>query len=89
MPTTRFCALIGVPERSWRRHQARARQGREPKGPWPQSARDRVREAARRQALERPMTDSARALSKLSPTEPIESTAPASARRLPYRMAQY
>jgi putative transposase len=28
MPTTRFCALIGVPERTWRRHQARARAGR-------------------------------------------------------------
>jgi putative transposase len=54
MPTTRFCALIGVPERSWRRHQARARQGREPKGPWPQPSRDRVREAARRHALARP-----------------------------------
>ena len=26
MPTTRFCSVIGVPERTWRRHQARARQ---------------------------------------------------------------
>lgn len=25
MPTTRFASLIGVPERTWRRHQARAR----------------------------------------------------------------
>ena len=25
MPTTRFCSVIGVPERTWRRHQARAR----------------------------------------------------------------
>jgi hypothetical protein len=32
MPTTRFCALIGVPERTWCRHQARARAGRGPKG---------------------------------------------------------
>jgi transposase InsO family protein len=54
MPTTRFCALIGVPERSWRRHQARVRVGRQPRGPWPQPARDRVREAARRHALAHP-----------------------------------
>jgi putative transposase len=54
MPTTRFCALIGVPERSWRRHQSRARTGRPTKGPWPQPVRDRVRAAARRHALARP-----------------------------------
>lgn len=34
MPTSRFCAVIGVPERTWRRRQARARAGW-PKGPWP------------------------------------------------------
>ncbi len=39
--------------------------------------------------LQSPITDSARALSKLSPTEPMEATPPASASRLPYRMAQY
>ena len=54
MPTTRFCSLIGVPERTWRRHQARARAGRRPKGPWPHPARDRVRDAARRHALAHP-----------------------------------
>ena len=32
-------ALIGVPERSWRRHQARARMNRPVKGPWLQPAR--------------------------------------------------
>ncbi len=57
MPTTRFCALIGVPERTWRRlrrHQARARQAR------PRRARGRVRpaslarEVARRHALAHP-----------------------------------
>ena len=32
MPTTRFCSLIGVPERTWRRHQARARAGRPAEG---------------------------------------------------------
>src|SRR4051794_12664873 len=54
MPTTRFCAVIGVPERTWRRWQARARTGAAAKGPWPRPARDRVREAARRHALAHP-----------------------------------
>jgi putative transposase len=54
MPTTRFCALIGVPERTWRRHQARARAGAPVKGPWPRPARERVRDAARRHALAHP-----------------------------------
>ncbi|MBA2738930.1 MAG: DDE-type integrase/transposase/recombinase [Nocardioidaceae bacterium] len=41
MPTTRFCQLLGIPERSYRRWQARARAGRPPeKGPWPRPARD-------------------------------------------------
>jgi hypothetical protein len=35
MQTSRFTALIGVPERSWRRWQSRARAGDPPKGPWP------------------------------------------------------
>lgn len=39
MPTARFCRLIGVPERTWRRRQARARAAHRPKGPWPQPAR--------------------------------------------------
>lgn len=54
MPTSRFCAVIGVPERTWRRHQARARAGCGPKGPWPRPARQRVAEAARRHALAHP-----------------------------------
>ena len=54
MPTTRFCKLIGVPERTWRRHQARARAGQLPKGPWPQPARAGVREVARAHALAHP-----------------------------------
>jgi len=54
MPTTRFCALIGVPERTWRRHQARARDGAPVKGPWPRPAREGVRDAARRHALAHP-----------------------------------
>ncbi len=54
MPTTRFCSLIGVPERTWRRHQARARADRPTRGPWPRPARERVRDAARRHALAHP-----------------------------------
>ena len=54
MPTTRFCALIGVPERTWRRHQARARGGARVKGPWPCPARENVKDAARRHALAHP-----------------------------------
>ena len=54
MPTTRFCELVGVPERSWRRRQARARSGGRAKGPWPRPARQRVREVARRHALAHP-----------------------------------
>jgi putative transposase len=54
MPTTRFCALIGVPERTWRRYQARARTDRPTRGPWPRPVRERVRDAARRHALAHP-----------------------------------
>ncbi|MER5635414.1 integrase core domain-containing protein [Kitasatospora sp. NPDC002227] len=54
MPTARFCRLIGVPERTWRRHQARARQGAQARGPWPRPARESVRETARRHALAHP-----------------------------------
>lgn len=54
MPTTRFCSLIGVPERTWRRHQARARVQRPPKGPWPRPARESARAVARRHALAHP-----------------------------------
>ena len=44
MPTTRFCQLIGIPERTYRRWQAHARAGRPAKGPWPQPARQASRE---------------------------------------------
>jgi putative transposase len=54
MPTTRFCQVIGVPERSWRRWQARARTESRVKGPWPRPARERVRDAARWHALAHP-----------------------------------
>jgi putative transposase len=42
MPTSRFTGLVGIPERTYRRWQQRARQGRPPKGPWPTPAQDRV-----------------------------------------------
>jgi hypothetical protein len=35
MSTARFCRLIDMPERTWRRWQARARVGVPVKGPWP------------------------------------------------------
>jgi transposase InsO family protein len=35
MSTTRFCALIDMPERTWRRWQARSRAGDPVRGPWP------------------------------------------------------
>jgi hypothetical protein len=35
MSTARFCALIGMPERTGRRWQARAGDGRPGCGPWP------------------------------------------------------
>lgn len=43
MPTARFVKLIGVPERSYRRWQAKAKQEQPPKGPWPQPAGDAAR----------------------------------------------
>ena len=44
MSTARFCQLIDMPERTFRRWQAKARQDRPPKGPWPQPARVAVRD---------------------------------------------
>jgi putative transposase len=35
MSTMRFCALIDMPERTWRRWQAKARAGGRPKEPRP------------------------------------------------------
>lgn len=39
MPTARFCRLVGIPERTYRRWQARARVGGPSRGPWPRPAR--------------------------------------------------
>lgn len=54
LSTTRFCALLDMPERTWRRWQAHARAGRPPKSPWPRPARDEVRDAAVGHALAHP-----------------------------------
>jgi putative transposase len=35
MSTTRFCQIIDMPERTWRRWQARAKAGEPTRGPWP------------------------------------------------------
>ena len=42
MPTSSFCRMLGIPERSYRRWQARARQQRNPLGPWPRPVSVRV-----------------------------------------------
>ncbi|MCB1285958.1 MAG: IS3 family transposase [Microthrixaceae bacterium] len=54
MSTARFCALVDMPERTWRRWQANARAGRPVKGPWPRPVRDAVRDTVRRHALAHP-----------------------------------
>ncbi|MGB6059504.1 MAG: integrase core domain-containing protein [Microthrixaceae bacterium] len=54
MSTSRFCAKFDMPERTWRRWQARARVEQPPKGPWPRPAREPVRDTAVRHALAHP-----------------------------------
>lgn len=54
MSTARFCARFDMPERTWRRWQARARTGRPVKGPWPRPARSATADLARMHALARP-----------------------------------
>ena len=46
MRTAGFCRLLGVPERSYRRWQARERQGQAAKGPWPTPSADRLEPTA-------------------------------------------
>ena len=46
MPTARFTTVLGIPERTYRRWQARQRAGEPVKGPWPHPAQDRVEAAA-------------------------------------------
>jgi putative transposase len=45
VPTSRFTTLVGIPERTYRRWQAKAREGRPSQGPWPTPAQDRVEQA--------------------------------------------
>lgn len=54
MSTSRFCRLIDMPERTWRRWQSKARQQQPPKGPWPQPARDAARPLVTGHALAKP-----------------------------------
>ena len=44
MPTLRFTTLFGIPERSYRRWQAKARDDRPARGPWPTPAQDQFEE---------------------------------------------
>jgi hypothetical protein len=44
--TARFCRLVGMPERTYRRWQQRAREGRPAKGPWPTPSADRLEPVA-------------------------------------------
>ena len=46
MSTARFCRLLGLPERTYRRWQQRSRQGRPAKGPWPSPSADRIEPTA-------------------------------------------
>ncbi len=54
MPTTRFCELFGIPERTYRRWQARSRVGQPVKGPWPRPARSSHREVVVAVATQHP-----------------------------------
>lgn len=54
MSTARFCELIDMPERTWRRWQAKARASHPPKGPWPQPARRAARDLALKHATAHP-----------------------------------
>jgi len=54
MSTARFCQLIDMPERTWRRWQAAARAGGQPKGPWPRPARQAAAGLAVKHALAHP-----------------------------------
>lgn len=56
MPTTRFCALLGIPRRSYARWQARQRAGdiEAVKGPWPAPVRVLVEDAAAAKAEQWP-----------------------------------
>jgi transposase InsO family protein len=54
MSTSRFCDLIDMPERTWRRWQAKAKDTQPPKGPWPRPARDAASQLVLKHALAHP-----------------------------------
>jgi transposase InsO family protein len=54
MSTARFCQLIDMPERTWRRWQANARAGGQVKRRWPRPARQAAKERALGHALAHP-----------------------------------
>ena len=54
MPTTRFCELFGIPERTYRRWQARSRARKPAKGPWPRPARSSNRDVVVALATQHP-----------------------------------
>lgn len=54
MSTARFCEKFDMPERTWRRWQARAKNGQPPKEPWPRPARHAASELVLKHALAHP-----------------------------------
>lgn len=54
MSTARFCQLIDMPERTWRRWQAKARRDKPVKGPWPRPARTAAAGLVSKHALAHP-----------------------------------
>ena len=46
MSTARFCRLLGLPERTYRRWQQSEGEGRPVKGPWPTPSADRIEPTA-------------------------------------------
>lgn len=54
MSTSRFCALLDMPERTWRRWQSKAKADRPPKDPWPRPARKAARSLVTAHALAKP-----------------------------------
>ena len=60
MPVSRFTALAGIPERTYRRQLARLRDGELVKGPWPAPRVDAVEAVAAKYATEWPAWGTAR-----------------------------
>src|SRR5215208_1956125 len=54
MSTTRFCALVDMPERTWRRWQARGRVGEPVRGRWPMPVSEQVEPTVVKHAEARP-----------------------------------